>query len=998
MPTSPDLVLVDGSSYVYRAFHALPPLTNSRGEPTGAVYGVMNMLLKFVKDYQPQCIAVVFDASGKTFRDELFAEYKANRPPMPNDLRSQIQPLLEIIQAQGLPILRIEGVEADDVIGTLACRASKAGKSVLISTGDKDMAQLVDGSISLINTMSNSTLDREGVKKKFDVFPEQIIDYLALVGDTSDNIPGIEKVGPKTAAKWLNQYQTLDNLVTNAAQITGKVGENLRAGLETLELSKKLATIHTDLELPLAHDQLTPTAPDTEKLRELYTRYELRSLLRQIEGGDAGATPGPGYGASGSLWGRAGGGGVAGSGGGASGATAGPAGSGTSSGWGSGGGTGTGTAGAAGTGTAGGSGATGGSGSGGGTWGGAAAGGNQLPVFPGRLAPGAPSPLEGVERKYETITKWEDLERWIALLSQSNLFAFDTETTSLDYMQAEIVGVSFGLERGIAAYVPLRHDYAGAPEQLDRDKVLAALKPILEDPERGKIGHHLKYDAHVLANHNIELAGMRFDTMLESYVLNSVASRHDMDSTAACYLGIKTITFEEIAGKGVKQLTFNQIPVDKASEYAAEDADITLCLHRTLWPQLGEFPKLKKLYEELEQPLVPVLLRMEHRGVLVDRELLRAQSREFATQLLELTKQAHKEAGTEFNVDSPKQLQQILFEKLQIPVTRKTAKGQPSTAEDVLEELALSHPLPRVILEYRALAKLKSTYTDKLPEQVDAKTGRIHTSYHQAVAQTGRLSSTDPNLQNIPIRRPEGRRIRQAFVAPPGYVLMAADYSQIELRIMAHLSGDEGLLSAFSEDRDVHVATAAEVFGVPLDSVSSDQRRTAKTINFGLIYGMSPFGLARQLGIDRGSATRYVERYFARYPGVKRFMEETRHTARDTGFVETVYGRRLYLPDIRSGQSAQRQYAERTAINAPMQGTAADIIKRAMISVDAWCQREDTPARLIMQVHDELVLEVRTDAVESTADAIRDRMTSAGELRVPLRVDIGTGANWDEAH
>ncbi|MBS0421580.1 MAG: DNA polymerase I [Proteobacteria bacterium] len=942
MPTSPDLVLVDGSSYVYRAFHALPPLTNSRGEPTGAVYGVLNMLLKFVKDYQPRCIAVVFDASGKTFRDELFAEYKANRPPMPDDLRSQIKPLLEMVQAQGLPILRIEGVEADDVIGTLACRASKAGKTVLISTGDKDMAQLVDGSITLINTMSNSTLDRAGVKAKFDVFPEQIIDYLALVGDSSDNIPGIEKVGPKTAAKWLNQYQTLDNLVTNAAQISGKVGENLRAGLATLELSKKLATIHTDLDLPLAHDQLTPNPPDTGKLRELYTRYELRSLLKQLDGGDAG-TGGAGSAAS---WG----GGAA----------------------------------AAGAGASAGAGAT--------------AATNQPPTAPGRLPPGAPSPLEGVERKYETITRWEDLERWLALLSKSDLFAFDTETTSLDYMKAEIVGVSFGLERGIAAYVPLGHDYAGAPEQLNRDKVLAALKPILEDPERGKIGHHLKYDAHVLANHNIELAGMRFDTMLESYVLNSVASRHDMDSTAECYLGIQTIKFEDIAGKGAKQLTFNQVPVDKASEYAAEDADITLCLHRTLWPQLGEFPKLKALYEELEQPLVPVLLRMEHRGVLVDRELFRAQSREFAAQLQSLTKQAHSEAGTEFNVDSPKQLQQILFEKLQIPVTRKTPSGQPSTAEDVLEELALTQPLPRTILEYRALAKLKSTYTDKLPELVDPKTGRIHTSYHQAVADTGRLSSADPNLQNIPIRRPEGRRIRQAFVAPPGHVLMAADYSQIELRIMAHLSGDEGLLSAFSEDRDVHVATAAEVFSVPLNSVTSDQRRTAKTINFGLIYGMSAFGLARQLGIDRGSASRYVERYFTRYPGVKRFMDETRASAREMGFVETVYGRRLYLPDIRSGNAAARQYAERRAINAPMQGTAADIIKRAMISVDAWCQREDAPARLIMQVHDELVLEVRTDAAESVAGAIRDRMTSAGELRVPLRVDIGTGANWDEAH
>jgi DNA polymerase-1 len=583
-------------------------------------------------------------------------------------------------------------------------------------------------------------------------------------------------------------------------------------------------------------------------------------------------------------------------------------------------------------------------------------------------------------------------------LRVAQLFAFDTETNSLEYMKAQIVGLSFALERGKAAYVPLRHDYAGAPEQLDRDRVLAALKPILEDPERGKIGHHLKFDAHVLANHGIELAGMRYDTILESYVLNSVATRHDMDSTALCYLGIRTITYEDVAGKGAKQLSFNQVPVDKAAEYAAEDADVTLCLHHQIWPQLEALPKLKRLYEELEQPLVPVLLRMEHLGVLVDRDLLRAQSREFAAQLLELTAQAHKEAGTEFNIDSPRQLQQILFEKLQIPVTRKTPTGQPSTAEDVLEELAASYALPRIILDYRALAKLKSTYTDKLPELVDPRTGRIHTSYHQAVAQTGRLSSADPNLQNIPIRRPEGRRIRQAFIAPPGYVLMAADYSQIELRIMAHLSGDEGLLAAFAEDRDVHQATAAEVFGVPLESVTGDQRRTAKTINFGLIYGMSPFGLARQLGIDRGSATRYVERYFARYPGVKRFMDETRVSARETGFVETVSGRRLYLPDIRSGNSAQRQYAERSAINAPMQGTAADIIKRAMIAVDAWCQREDAPARLIMQVHDELVLEVRQQVAESVAQAIRDRMISAGELRVPLKVEIGTGPNWDTAH
>src|SRR6266702_4839108 len=909
MTTSPDLVLVDGSSYVYRAFHALPPLTSSRGEPTGAVHGVLNMLLKFVKDYQPRCIAVVFDASGKTFRDDLFAEYKAHRPPMPNDLRSQIEPLLSIIRAQGLPILRIEGVEADDVIGTLACRAAKAGKSVLISTGDKDMAQLVDGSITLVNTMTNSVLDRAGVKAKFDVFPEQIIDYLALVGDSSDNIPGIEKVGPKTAAKWLNQFQTLDNLVANAGEIAGKVGENLRAGLTTLELSRKLATIHVDLDLPLAHDQLTPASPDTAKLRELYTRYELRMLLKQLEGSAAADTP-------------------------------------TDS--------------------------------------------SQSTV------PSVES--SAVERQYETIVRWEDLQRWLDLLRAADLFAFDAETTSLDYMKAEIVGLSFALERGKAAYVPLRHNYTGAPEQLDPDKVLAALKPILEDPQAGKLGHDLKYHAHVLTNYGIQLACMRFDTMLESYVLNSVAARHDMQSTAQCYLGIKKITYEDVAGKGAKQLPFNQVPVDKAAQYAAEDADVTLCLHHALWPQLQTFPRLKQLYEELEQPLVPVLQRMEHLGALVDRELLRAQSREFSIQLQELTAQGRKEAGTEFNMDSPKQLQQILFEKLQIPVTRKTPTGQPSTAEDVLEELAISYPLPRLILEYRALAKLKSTYTDKLPELVDPRTGRIHTSYHQAVAQTGRLSSADPNLQNIPIRRPEGRRIRQAFIAPPGCLLMAADYSQIELRIMAHLSGDEGLLAAFAEDRDVHQATAAEVFEVPLLEVTSDQRRLAKTINFGLIYGMSPFGLARQLGIDRGSAQRYVERYFARYPGVKRFMDETRHGARETGYVETVYGRRLYLPDIRSGNAAQRQYAERSAINAPMQGTAADIIKRAMIAVDAWCQREDTPARLIMQVHDELVLEVRADAADSVATEIRQRMISAGELRVPLRVDIGMGPNWDKAH
>jgi DNA polymerase-1 len=948
MITSPDLVLVDGSSYVYRAFHALPPLSNSRGEPTGAIHGVLNMLVKFVKEYQPKRIAVVFDAPGKTFRDDLFAQYKAHRPPMPNDLRAQIEPLLTILAAQGLPILRENGVEADDVIGTLACRAAREGHTVLISTGDKDMAQLVDGSITLINTMSNSTLDRAGVKAKFDVYPEQIIDYLALVGDSSDNIPGIEKVGPKTAAKWLGQYGTLDNLVTHAAEIGGKVGENLRAGLQTLELSRKLATIRTDIEVPLSSEQLIPAAPDVEKLRELYSHYELKVLLRQLDADTGGA------GGAGTVGGGAGAGGSGGFSGGA----------------------------ARGAGTAAGAGTVAGGGA------------------PGGVVVGTPEkhPLAVIERRYQTITTWSDLERWIALLEKADLFAFDTETTNLDYMKAEIVGLSFCIEPGVAAYVPVGHDYAGAPEQLDRERVLAALKPILENPERGKVGHHLKYDAHVLENHGVKLAGMRYDTMLESYVWNSVGTRHDMDSVALCYLGMRTITFEEVAGKGAKQLTFNQVPVDKAAQYAAEDADVTLCMHKELWSKLATIPPLQRLYQELEQPLVPVLQRMEYRGVLVDRERLRTQSREIASQLQVLIGQAHKEAGTEFNIESPKQLQQILFEKLQIPVTRKTPTGQPSTAEDVLEELANSYALPRIVLEYRALAKLKSTYTDKLPEQINERTGRIHTSYHQAVAQTGRLSSADPNLQNIPIRRPEGRRIRQAFVAPEGYVLMAADYSQIELRIMAHLSADEGLLAAFAEDRDVHQATAAEVFEVPVDQVSGDQRRLAKTINFGLIYGMSPFGLARQLGIDRTSAQKYVERYFQRYPGVRRFMDETRVRARETGYVETVYGRRLYLPDIRSGNKQTQQYAERSAINAPMQGTAADIIKRAMIAVDAWCMREDVPARLIMQVHDELVLEVRADAIEAVAAGVREHMVNAAELKVPLRVDLGTGANWDEAH
>jgi DNA polymerase I len=934
---SPDLLLVDASSYLYRAFHALPGLSNSRGEPTGAVLGVLNMLAKFFKECRAKRIALVFDAPGRTFRDDLFAEYKAHRTPMSDDLRAQVEPLLTILRAQGLPLLRVEGVEADDVIGTLASRAASAGHSVLISTGDKDMAQLVSESITLVNTMSNTVLDRAGVKAKFDVFPEQIIDYLALVGDSSDNIPGIDKVGPKTAAKFLNQYGTLDSLIEHVAEVSGKVGENLRAGLETLELSRRLATIHSNLDLPVTVEELVPSQPDVAQLRELYTRYEFKALLGRLDGGagEDGAeatasrtrstSTGPSAQASGA-------------------ATA------------------------------------------------AAVG-----VPPGEVRPQPGQPE--VTRNYETLTQWEDLERWLTKLRDAKLIVIDAETTSLDYMRADIVGLSFCVEPGTAAYLPMTHDYAGAPAQLDRARALAALKPILEDPERPKLGHHLKYDAHVLQNHGIRLAGMRYDTMLESYVWNSVgASRHDMDSAALCYLGRRTITYEDVTGKGAKQIAFNQVPVERAAEYAAEDADVTLCLHQALWPKIESVPALERLYEEIEQPLVPVLERMERQGVLVDRELLRSQGSRLASQMQDLLQQARREAGFDLNVDSPKQLQQVLFEKLGLPVIRKTPTGQPSTAEDVLEELAESYALPRIVLDYRALAKLKSTYTDKLPEQINERTGRIHTSYGQAVAQTGRLSSSDPNLQNIPIRRAEGRRIRQAFIAPPGHVLLAADYSQIELRIMAHLSGDEGLLAAFAEDRDVHQATAAEVFGVALTEVTADQRRAAKTINFGLIYGMSPFGLARELGIERSAANSYVERYFQRYPGVRRFMDETRKQARERGYVETVYGRRLYLPDIRSGNAATRQYAERSAINAPMQGTAADIIKRAMIAVDAWCTREDAPARLIMQVHDELVLEVRSDAVEPVSEAVRDRMTAAAELSVPLRVDLGTGANWDEAH
>ena len=894
-----DLVLIDGSSYLYRAFHALPPLTNSQGEPTGALHGVLTMIQKLIREEQPQHVAVVFDAPGKTFRDELYSEYKANRPPMPDELRSQVQPILDAVEAMGLPLLRVAGVEADDVIGTLCKQAAAAGLSVLVSTGDKDLAQLVNDKVTLVNTMNDSRMDRDGVKTKFDVFPDQIVDYLALVGDTSDNIPGVPKVGPKTAAKWLNLYDSADGIVENADEIKGTVGDSLRENIKQLRLSQELAAIREDLELESSIADLLPTAADTDRLRELYGHFELRSLLGQLDEEND--------------------------------------------------------------------------------------------------RPAAPIEDSG-ESNYETVLTWDAFDRWFKKIDQAELTAFDTETTSINYMEAELVGFSLCVTANEAAYIPLAHDYPGAPDQLPRDEVLQKLRGWLEDDNKKKVGHHLKYDAHILARYDIALAGMQFDSMLESYVVNSVATRHDMDSVARQYLGRETIHYEDVAGKGVKQLTFNQIDLETAAPYAAEDADITLQLHHTLWQQLSEHATLKSVYEDIEQPLVPVLLEMEETGVLVDRKMLHTQSGELAKKMIELEAKAHELASGPFNLSSPKQLQQILFEQLGLPVIRKTPKGQPSTAEDVLVELAGDYELPAVIIDYRSVSKLKSTYTDKLPLQIAQSTGRIHTSYHQAVAATGRLSSTDPNLQNIPIRTPEGRRIRQAFVAPEGQVLLAADYSQIELRIMAHLSQDPALMKAFADERDVHRATAAEVFGMALDEVTDDQRRSAKAINFGLMYGMSAFGLARQLGISRGEAQEYVDLYFDRHPGVKMYMDDIREKASANGFVETVFGRRLYLPEINARNANRRQYAERTAINAPMQGTAADIIKKAMISVHQWLHDERPGARMIMQVHDELVFEVDQDKVENVRERVIDLMNAAATLSVPLRVDAGVGANWDEAH
>jgi DNA polymerase-1 len=901
-----DLVLIDGSSYLYRAFHALPPLTNSQGEPTGALHGVLTMILKLLRDEQPAHVAVVFDAPGKTFRDDMFADYKANRPPMPDDLRTQVQPILDAVEAMGLPLLRVEGVEADDVIGTLCVQAEEKGLNVLVSTGDKDLAQLVTDKVTLINTMNNSRLNRDAVKEKFDVYPEQIIDYLALVGDTSDNIPGVPKVGAKTAAKWLNLYDSADGIVAHGEEIKGKVGESMRDNVELLELSRDLATIKKDVDLEIGIDDLTTSDVDTETLRKLYSHFELRALLRQLDD-EASDTPEP-------------------------------------------------------------------------------------------IAIKEQKAVEEEKVDYETVLTWDAFNAWLEKIGKAKLVAFDTETNSLDYMNAEIVGFSLAVAEGDACYVPVAHDGPGAPDQLPRDEVLAKLKPWLEDGASKKVGHHLKYDAHILARYDIAMAGMAYDSMLESYVLNSVATRHDMDSVARLYLGKETIHFEDVAGKGAKQLTFNQVDLETASPYAAEDADITLQLHKTLWEQLGEIPTLKAVYEDMEQPLVPVLLDMEETGVLVDRKMLQTQSTELAKKMAELEAKAHEIAGGPFNLGSPKQLQQILFEQQELPVIRKTPKGQPSTAEDVLVELANDYELPAVIIDYRSVSKLKSTYTDKLPLQINERTGRIHTSYHQAVAATGRLSSADPNLQNIPIRTEEGRRIRQAFVAPDGFTLLAADYSQIELRIMAHLSADRGLLRAFEKEQDVHRATAAEVFEMALDEVTDDQRRSAKAINFGLMYGMSAFGLAKQLGISRGEAAEYVDLYFDRYPGVKQYMDDIRVKASEMGYVETVFGRRLYLPEINARNAQRRQYAERSAINAPMQGTAADIIKRAMITVHDWLNAERPGARMIMQVHDELVFEVVDAEVEAVTAKVTELMNGAAKLDVALKVDVGTGSNWDEAH
>jgi len=908
------VILVDGSSYLYRAFFASQQadLRTSDGKPTGAIRVVTSMLKRLLKDYPGSPVAVIFDAKGKTFRDEIYAEYKSHRPPMPDDLRAQVEPIHAIIRAMGLPLFVEEGVEADDVIGTLARQASESGRPVIISTGDKDMAQLVDEHVTLINTMNDTRMDVAGVEEKFGVPPRLVIDLLALMGDKVDNIPGVPGVGEKTALALLqgiggirDLYDNLDRIPELGFRGAKSMPKKLAEHREMAELSYLLATIKTDVPLHISLQDISLPDPCPEQLMELFRQFEFRSWVRELEAGPEAEEQGDG-----------------------------PTG----------------------------------------------------------------SSAESIATEYETILTQEALDIWLDRLRAAGAFAFDTETTSLNYMEARLVGVSFAVEAGKAAYVPLAHDYVGAPAQLDRDQVLAQLKPLLEDSELKKIGQHIKYDMNVLRHYGIELQGIGADTMLESYVLNSTASRHDMDTLAERYLGVSTVSFEKIAGKGKKQLTFNQIELEQAAPYAAEDADITLRLHQTLQPRLAAEGELLKVFEEIERPLIPVLSRMEYRGTLVDATILGEQSRELAQRLHEIEQEAFELAGETFNLNSTKQLQSILFEKMGLPVKKKTPKGAPSTAEEVLQELALDYPLPKLLLEQRGLSKLKNTYTDKLPQMINPATGRIHTSYHQAVTATGRLSSSEPNLQNIPVRTPEGRRIRNAFVAPEGYRIVAADYSQIELRIMAHLSGDEGLLEAFRRGEDIHKATAAEVFGTTVDKVTADQRRSAKAINFGLIYGMSAFGLARQLGIGNKEAGTYIEHYFATYPGVQRYMDETRTQAREQGYVETLFGRRLYLPDINNRNPMKRQAAERTAINAPMQGTAADIIKHAMIAVDSWLEQGEMDARMIMQVHDELVFEVCESEVERFIEQVKPLMEGAAELAVPLLVEAGVGDNWEQAH
>ena len=901
-PPGKTLLLVDGSSYLYRAFHALPDLRNTAGEPTSAIKGVLAMLHRLRKDYAADYIACVFDAKGKTFRDDLYPEYKAHRPPMPDDLASQIAPLHEAIRAEGWPLVIIDGVEADDVIGTLVRHAARKGHRSIVSTGDKDMAQLVDDHVTLVNTMSQETLDPAGVAAKFGVPPERIIDYLTLIGDAVDNVPGVAKVGPKTAVKWLAEYGTLDNLLAHADEIKGVAGENLRAARDWLPQARVLLTIKADVALPFEFDDLVLKPRDTDALRALFERYEFRTWLRELEAATVGLPPAPEQDASGNH-----------------------------------------------------------------------------------------------RVHYETILTEDRLDAWIARLEAAPAFALDTETTSLNPMQAELVGISFATAHGEAAYLPLAHHYAGAPAQLDRDRALVKLKPLLENTTPKIVGQHLKYDRHVFANHGIALGSVLDDTLLQSYVLEAHQS-HELGNLAARHLGLATISYDDVTGKGASRIGFEQVEIGRAGEYAAEDADVTLRVRDVLAPQVAAVQKLDFVYRQIELPVAEILFRMERAGVLLDRELLAVQSGELGRKMLELEQRAFQEAGQPFNLSSPKQIGDILFDQKGLPVVKKTPGGAPSTDEETLEQLALDHPIARAILDYRGLAKLKSTYTDKLPQMVHPRTGRLHTSYAQATAVTGRLASADPNLQNIPARTAEGRRIREAFVAPPGHVLVSADYSQIELRIMAHLSDDAGLLRAFAEDRDIHTATAAEVFGVPLDAVSADQRRMAKVINFGLIYGMSAFGLASQLNLERAAAQAYIDRYFARYPGVADYMQRTREAARRQGYVETVFGRRLYLPEINAKNPARRQGAERAAINAPMQGTAADLIKLAMIAVQGWLDAEKLGSRLLLQVHDELILEVPENELDRVRAELPARMCNVAELKVPLRVGVGAGRNWEAAH